>query len=56
MLIMTAVKNKHFASATGFGIPPNAPEVGKHPEGILYRETIKNRFQLSANLYQASKY
>lgn len=53
---MTAVKNKHFASATGFEIPSNATEVGKSPEGIFYRETIKSRFQLSANSYQASKY
>lgn len=37
---MAAVKNKHFASAIGFGIPANAPEVVKNPEEIFYKETI----------------
>lgn len=35
MLIMRAVKNKHFASAVRFGIHANAPEVVKKtPEGF----------------------
>lgn len=34
MLIMTAVKNKHFASAVRFGIHANAPVVKKTPEGF----------------------